>query len=107
MTILAVAGIAAAVWHLVRAAFRFLRQGAAGIWANELARTRARRGDVTALDEARREGEQAGRMRVRAGLEALAWLALLVVPVLSPWPRLFYACYSSFWLSPLVRRLRA
>lgn len=107
LTILAAAGIAAAAWHLVRAAFRFLRQGAASIWASELARTRARRGDVTARDDARREEELARRKRAHAGLEALAWAALLVVPTLVPWPRAVYAAYAGFWASPLVRRLRA
>ncbi|NIP82562.1 MAG: Cmx/CmrA family chloramphenicol efflux MFS transporter, partial [Gemmatimonadetes bacterium] len=46
-SLLAVAGVAAAAWHLVRAAFRFLRAGATGIWADEMGRTHARRGDLT------------------------------------------------------------
>ena len=107
LNILAVAGILAAAWHLVWAAFRFLRQGAAGVWASELARTRARHGDVTATREAERERERARRARVRAGLEAVAWLALLAVPTLVPWPRLIYAFYSAFWAAPVIRSLRA
>ena len=107
LSILAVAGIGAAAWHLLRAAFRFLHRGAAGIWASELARTRARRGDVTALEDARREEAEARRQRRAAGVQALAWAALLAAPGLAPWPRSVYAVYSAFWALPLVRRLRA
>jgi hypothetical protein len=107
LTFLAVAGIAAAVWHVVRAAFRFLGHGAAGIWSRELARTHARRGDVTALEDARREGEEVARRKTRAVAEAIGWLILLLAPPLTPWARHIYAAYTLLWLVPAVRSRRS
>jgi hypothetical protein len=104
--ILAFAGIVAAVWHLVRAAIRFLSQGASGLWTGEVARTHARRGDVTALEEARREQTAAKRGRTRAGAEAVGWLILLLVPPLTPWGTYIYASYVVLWLVPFLQRRR-
>lgn len=104
LTVLAVAGIGAAAWHVVRAAFRFLRQEATGLWAGELARTHARRGDVTAVEEARREAERVSRRRRRVLAEGIGWLVLLIVPAFTPWARPIYAGYAVLWLVPAVRR---
>jgi hypothetical protein len=106
LIILAVAGVAAALWHLVRAAFRFLKGGADGVWTDELARTHARRGDVTAMDDARRASESVARRRVRAGAEAVGWLILLIVPTLTPWGTEIYAAYIVLWLVPALGRWR-
>jgi hypothetical protein len=102
LTILAAAGIGAAAWHVVRAAFRFLRHGADTVWANELGRAGARRGDLTAVQESARE--RAGAARARAVAETAGWLALLVVPALTPWSRPVYASYALLWALPAVRR---
>jgi hypothetical protein len=102
LTLLAVTGIAAAIWHLVRAAFRFLRFGAAGLWTGQMARTRGRRGDVTGLQEARAEEESAARRRTRYGAEAVGWLILLLVPPLTPWALHVYAAYTLLWLVPAL-----
>jgi hypothetical protein len=107
LTLLAVAGVATAAWHLVRAALRFLRQAAAGIWADELADTHARRGDLTSLESSREERVRATRSGARYGVEALGWLVLLAVPSLTAWPRPLYAAYSLLLLEPALRRLRA
>ncbi|HUG39087.1 MAG TPA: hypothetical protein VMM12_01315 [Longimicrobiales bacterium] len=104
LTILAVAGIGAAAWHVMRAAFRFLRQKASGLWTDELARTHARRGDVTALKEMERRGAEVARARRRATVEAAGWVALLVVPALTPWSRAIYAAYAVLWAIPVLRR---
>ena len=106
LTLLAVTGIAAAAWHLVRAAFRFLRETAAGIWAGEMAETQARRGDLTALEESKRKRADARRSGARKGLAVFGWLALLVAPALTPWARPVYASYALLLLEPAVRRLR-
>ncbi len=103
-SLLAVAGAAAAAWHLVRAAFRFLRAGATGIWADEVGRTHARRGDLTSLEESERERFEAVRARSWNGVIALGWLVVLVVPSLTPWARPWYAVYALLWLEPLTRR---
>ena len=105
LTLLALAGIAAAVWHMVRAASRFLRHGATGFLTEEMARNHARRGDVTALEEARTERERAERERRRSGWVALGWLALLAVPSFTSWTMQIYAAYSLLLLEPLVRRV--
>lgn len=106
LNVLAVVGIAAAAWHMVWAAFRFLREGATGVWAGALERTHARRGDITSMQERRRERADAGRSRSWYGVVALAWLVVLVVPMLTPWGRGLYAGCSLLWLSPLVRGAR-
>ena len=103
MSILAVAGIAAAAWHFVRAAFRFQRHGAAWIWTDELARNHARRGDVTALEESRRERAAARRAKRREGLIAAGWLALLAAPSLTTVAEMVYAAYTALWLVPLTQ----
>jgi hypothetical protein len=106
LTILAAAGIAAAIWHLIVAALRFLRHGAVGIWTDEVARTHARRGDVTAMEETRRQRESASRWTTRSGAEAVGWLILLLAPPLTPWARHVYAAYALLWLVPALRRRR-
>lgn len=103
LSILALAGIAAALWHLIRAGFRFLRYGATGFWADELARTHARRGDVTAMEESRQARASTSRWKARAGIEAVGWLVLLLVPPLTPWARYIYAAYTLLWVVPTVR----
>ena len=104
LTVLALAGIGAAAWPVVRAAFRFLRQEASGLWTDELARTHARRGDVTALEEARRRAVEVARRRRRAVAEGVGWLALLAVPALTPWARPIYASYAVLWAVPFLAR---
>jgi hypothetical protein len=106
LNLLAVAGGVGAAWHLVRAAFRFLRGGALGVVAEEMERTHARHGDLTALEERRRERDRARRSSRQWGLAALGWLALLAVPSFTPWPRLIYAGYAAVWIGPVARRLR-
>ncbi|MBW3551969.1 MAG: hypothetical protein KY466_00590 [Gemmatimonadetes bacterium] len=104
LTILALAGIGAAAWHVVRAVFRFLRQEASGLWTDELARTHARRGDVTALEETKRRATEVARRRRRAVAEGVGWLALLAVPALTPWARPIYAAYAVLWAVPFLGR---
>ena len=106
LTLLAVVGIATAAWHMVRAAFRFLREAAAGIWADEMAQTYAQRGDLTALHDTERERSEARRSGTRSGLVALGWLAALIAPVFTPWARAVYAAYALLLLEPVARRAR-
>jgi hypothetical protein len=106
LIVLAIAGAAAAAWHMIRAAFRCLGYGATGFWNRELARTHARRGDVTALEEAERGRASAGRFRRRSAWEAGGWFVLLVVPPLTPWSTHIYAAYAVLWLVPVVQDKR-
>lgn len=105
VALLGVAGIAAVLWHLARAVFRFLGYGASGLWSKEVARTHARRGDVTSLQETEQQRAAAQRRRRRTGVVALGWLALLVAPSFSTWDGPIYASYSVLWLLPVLRRL--
>lgn len=106
LNLLALAGGAAAAWHLVRAALRFLNGGAREVWADELARTYARHGDLTSMDETRKKKVRTARGTRRALAAAVGWLAVLAVPPLTAWPRLIYAAYSVLWVPPLARRVR-
>lgn len=104
ITVLSLLGLGAAAWHVLRAAFRFLSVEASGIWARELAETRARRGDVTGLREAQDTAGLAARARRRALAEGLGWIALLLAPAFTPWARTIYAGYALLWLVPWRRR---
>jgi hypothetical protein len=106
LILLAVAGGLSAAWHLVRAASRFVTGEAMGVVAAELEHTHARHGDLTALEERRRERRVARRRGRWAGLAALGWLVLLVAPSFTPWPRMIFAGYSVLWLGPATRSLR-
>lgn len=104
--ILAVIGFAAALWRLLRAALRLARRGVDAFLAREVAETRAQRGDLTGMAEARDWAARARRARLRAIAEACFWLALLVLPpLLLPSPVVAYAAYAVLWL--FVRGLEA
>lgn len=106
LNLLAVAGGAAAAWHMMRAALRFLQGAAKGIWTEEMGKTHAWRGDLTSLEEARRERQGAAQERRRWGLVAAGWLLLLAVPSLTGFQVPLYAAYSVLWLGPLTRLAR-
>jgi hypothetical protein len=98
--LLAIAGFCAVALHLLRALLRVLTRGADAVLARELANTRAQRGDLTGLEEANLARGEARRRRYRAlGVFSL-WGGLLLVPQITPWPRLLYATYSLLWLLP-------
>ena len=92
--------------HVVLAALRFLGHGAAGAWADQVARTQASRGDVTGMEESRRQRQATGQQKTRAGAEAVGWLVLLLAPPLTPWSRYIYAAYTLLWLVPALRSRR-
>jgi hypothetical protein len=100
LTLLGVAGVAAVLLRLVRALFLALRGGVDAFLARDVADTRAQRGDITGLDEAHGAARDARRRRLAALGVASLWAGLLIVPVLTPWPRMLYATYSLLWLLP-------
>jgi hypothetical protein len=102
--LLALAGVIAVVLRLLRALFASLRGGVAAFVARDVAETRAQRGDLTGLDEARAADAVARRRRFIALGAASMWIGLLVVPVLTPWPSLLYAAYSLLWILPRSTR---
>ena len=98
--LLAIAGVIAVVLRLVRALFVALRGGVDSFLARDVAQTRAQRGDLTGIDDARAAGRNARRRRMLALGAASVWIGLLVFPTLTPWPRVLYACYALLWLIP-------
>ncbi|HUH13048.1 MAG TPA: hypothetical protein VMK65_08055, partial [Longimicrobiales bacterium] len=66
--------------------------------ARELARTRARHGDVTGLSELRAAHGHARRARTVAVLRVALWSAILVAPAFTPWPLTLYAASSLGWV---------
>jgi hypothetical protein len=102
--ILAVAGGLAILLRAGRALFLVLRGGADAIIARDVAATLARRGDLTGLQEARVAHADARRRRYLAVGVFSLWIGLLLIPSLTPWPRMLYALYSLLWLVP--RRAR-
>jgi hypothetical protein len=98
--ILAVAGFGAVAARMLFALLRVLTRGADALMARDVAAARAQRGDLTGLEEANVARGAARRGRyVALGLLSI-WAGLLLVPALTPWPRLLYAAYSLLWLLP-------
>jgi hypothetical protein len=98
--ILAVAGFIAVAARMLRALLGVLTVGADALIAREVAATRAQRGDLTGLEEAKLARSAARRRRyVALGMLSM-WAGLLVVPPLTPWPYFLYAAYSLLWLLP-------
>jgi hypothetical protein len=91
LRVAAALGVLIALSRLLTASWRLLRRGVDVVVADEMARARAHRGDLTGLEEARGEAERA-RQRRRGGLaRAALWLAVLAVPPFTPWPLWLYA----------------
>lgn len=99
--ILAALGFAAVFRHLLRTLFRAARYGTYVLYAREIAATRARRGDLTGLEEARGWAGIARRERLQAVGGAFLWLGLLLLPAtIVPWALQVYSAYVLLWLIP-------
>lgn len=105
LAVLAIAGFFAVVFAGTRAALRVLRGGLESFLAGEVASSRATRGDLAGLSEAKDLQARARRARRLAAFQAFAWGALLIVPAFTPWTRELYAVYSLLWLVPRRRAL--
>ena len=103
--LLAFAGIVAVLRRMVFAAFRFARGAVEAFVAREIGSTRANRGDITGLTDAREARARARSHRIRAGLELLAWSSVLAGAGATDYAREVYAALSLLWLPLLVRRM--
>jgi type II secretory pathway component PulL len=104
LIILGIAGFLAVVRHALDALLRLLHGDVEAALAGGRASARAHHGDLTGVQEAQAERSVAwARRRVATALLVL-WIALLLVPPLTPWPRALYAAYSLLWLLPRRRR---
>jgi hypothetical protein len=104
LAVLAAIGFFVVAWRLVKAVLRLARLGLDVYAAGELADTRARRGDLTGMEEAKRAAAARKRARWRMVAPAVVWLLLLVLPALTPWTRSLYASYTLFWVLGRLRR---
>lgn len=100
VVVLAVIGFVAVALRVVLAILGLLRRGVDRYLADSVADVRARRGDLTGMDEARVEEQGARRALFSAFAILSFWALLLIAPALTPWPRTIYAAYSVFWLLP-------
>jgi hypothetical protein len=102
--LLVAAGIAAVLLRAASALFDALRGGVESFLAQDLAEIRARRGDLSGLEEAAELRAAARRRRLLSLGVFSMWLGLLIIPPLTPWPEFLYAAYSLLWLLPRRRR---
>jgi len=105
LLLLAILGFLAVLRLSAVAGLRALGRGVEAFLAREVSEAHARRGDITALQAARITRTKTSRARLYAVLRLALTVALLVVPALSPWPRLIYATYAPLWLLFYRRRV--
>jgi hypothetical protein len=104
LAVLAAIGFFVVAWRLFKAILRVARLGLDVYAAGELADARARRGDLTGMEDATRAAAARRRTRWRTTGPAVVWLLLLVLPALTPWTRSLYASYTLFWVLGRLRR---
>ncbi len=96
--VFAILGFLAVVRLAALALFRIVGRGVEAFVAGQVGDTHARRGDVTGL----RNADAARTVARRARRSAFALLAtsvgLLLLPMLTPWPRWLYVAYVPLWL---------
>ncbi|MGH7471331.1 MAG: hypothetical protein ACRENP_25560 [Longimicrobiales bacterium] len=105
LIVLGVAGFLAALRRLVAALFSLFKGGVDAFLVGEVARSRADRGDVTGLQEARAWRRTTRRARMGALLRVVLWAVLLVVPLLTRITVPLYAAYAALWLPALKKRV--
>lgn len=103
LTVLAVLGIGALLWQLLRTLLDLGRRGVEAFLADQSADVRARRGDLTGLAESEAQAHKARRGRWRSGLRLTLLLVLLLVPPLTGLSLEIYAACSALWLLGATR----
>lgn len=98
--VLAFVGGAALVHRLLRALMRAGLAAAEAAAVEGLLEVSTRRGDLTGMAERRDRIREVRRVRGRALLLAVVWLALLVVPSTLGAGRLVFAAAATLWLLP-------
>lgn len=104
LLLLGAMGVAALLWLFLGAVYRLVRAAAERFVAGGTAETRARRGDLTGLEEAQQWSSRARRREWGAVMRALGWGLLLVVPSLTVWAAPTYAGCAVLWLLIIRRR---
>lgn len=98
--LLAIAGGAALVYRLGRAALQLGLTTLESASAGGLVEISIRHGDLTGMAERQEMHRAARRARLRFLLLALLWTALLVAPVIAGISRPVYALAALLWLLP-------
>lgn len=101
--LLAVLGGIAVARRAAASLLRLAHRGVDAFVAGEIEEVRARRGDLTGLQDAQQDVRHARGARQRAAAALCLWAGLLVVPPLTPWPIPMYAAYSLLWFLPAAR----
>ena len=104
LVVLSVAGFLAALRQLARSAFRLFKGGVDAYVMRQVASTRAERGDLTGLLEARAQERSTRGSRRRALGMVILWAAVLSAPLFTRASVPIYAAYAVLWLWPLMRR---
>jgi hypothetical protein len=108
LVVLAVLGVAALVYRLIRCVARLVLAYAEVTAATGIAENSARRGDLTSLAE-HQANERAARRRQWENLRFVAlWLVWLLVPPTISLTQPLYAAAAALWLLPYrpVRSVR-
>ena len=98
--LLAVAGFAALVYRLVRAAARLGLSTLESVSLGGMAEISIRNGDLTGMAERQAQARTARRARLRAILLFFLWIALLAAPAVAGISRPVYALAALIWLLP-------
>jgi hypothetical protein len=108
LLILALFGLVALLGRVGMSLLRLLRGGAETLLAGEVVQARARRGDLTGLQEAEKWRGVMKRDRLRSSMALGFWLGVLIGAPLAGVAREAYAACAVLWLLPggLVRRRR-
>lgn len=106
LMVLAVAGVVAVGRRLFGSLLGLLGRVADVVWASEIARARARRGDLTGMREAQAETDAARHARNRALGAVMFWVLVLFAPAALPWTRVLYAGLALVWVMPKRREVQ-
>jgi hypothetical protein len=98
--ILAASGFLALLGRVVMALLRLLRGSAESFLASDVAEVRARRGDLTGLQEAKQWRGVMRRDRLRSAFRLGFWLLLLAGAPAAGFAREVYTACSVLWLLP-------
>jgi hypothetical protein len=104
IVILGVLGFLSVARRVLVALLLAIGTGFENFLAKEATEVRARRGDLTGMQELESQRRAARRSRMAATARLAGWSALLIAPALTPWTAALYACYSPLWLISAARR---
>ncbi|HET7275522.1 MAG TPA: hypothetical protein VFI91_10205 [Longimicrobiaceae bacterium] len=100
LTALALAGVLALLFRIVRSGARLALSAAETAAAGGLAEVSARHGDLTAMTERRIAQQRARVARRKGALWMILWLTWLILPLFLGWAEEAFALAAPLWLLP-------